>query len=132
MSNLLLSIALLFAMPVPSGVKADLTGSWDVKIVSTSDGEVHGVAGFTQTGDRVTGWLGPSESDPIPITLELKGDKLTIWTHPQPGRNVVFTKCVVTLEGDTMTGTIDSDKGTIAFKRISHDAPKLVKFKPGS
>jgi hypothetical protein len=130
MSNLLLSIALLFAMPVPSGVKADLTGSWDVKIVSTSDGEVHGVAGFTQTGDRVSGWLGPSESDPIPITVKLEADKLTIWTHPQPGRNVVFAKCEVVVDGDKMTGTIDSDKGTISFTRIYHDLPKPVRFKP--
>jgi len=35
MSKLLLSLALLFAVPVPSGVKADITGSWQVKIVST-------------------------------------------------------------------------------------------------
>jgi hypothetical protein len=130
MSKLLLSIALLFAMPVPSGEKADITGSWNVKIVSTSDGEVHGLAAFTQTGDQVTGWLGPSESDPIPITIQVEGNRLTIRTHPQSGRNVVFARCDVTVDGDKMTGTIDSDRGTIAFTRISHDPPRPVKFKP--
>ena len=84
--NLLLSAGLLFMLSVPSALAADVTGSWDVKIISTSDGEVHGVAGFTQNGNHVTGWLGPSETDPIPITLDLRENKLTIWTHPRPGR----------------------------------------------
>jgi hypothetical protein len=91
----------------------------DVRI-STSGGEIHGVAAFTQNGDKVTGWLGPSESQPIPITLALKGNKLTIWTHPEPGRNVAFDRFDVTLDGDKMSGTIDTDKGRIEFTRTSH------------
>ncbi len=94
--------------------------------------EVHGVAGFTQNGNHVTGWLGPSETDPIPITLDLRENKLTIWTHPQPGRNVVFARCDVTVDGEKMSGTIDTDKGTIAFSRTSHEAPPAVKFKQGN
>jgi hypothetical protein len=129
--NLLLSTGLLFALSVPSSLAADVTGRWDVKIISKSEGEVHGAAGFSQNGKHVTGWLGPSESDPIPITLDLNGDKLTIWTHPQPGRNVVFARCDVTVDGDKMSGTIDTDKGTIEFTRTSHDRPPAVKFKPG-
>lgn len=128
--RLLLS-GLLFAWSLPSALTADLTGRWNVKIVSKTDGEVHGVAGFTQNGDHLTGWLGPSESDPIPITLDLQGSKLTIWTHPQPGRNVVFARCDVTIEGDKMSGTIDKDKGAIEFTRASHDPPPAVKYKPG-
>lgn len=131
MQNLLLVVGLLCAFPVPSAVTTDITGRWDVKIVSNSDGEVHGVAGFIQKGDQVSGWLGPSESDPIPITLGLNGNKLTIFSHPQPGRNVVFARCDVAIEGDKMTGTIDSDKGTIVFTRVSHDPPPPVKVKPG-
>jgi len=130
--NQVVSLGLLLAFSVPLASAADITGKWDVKIVSASDGELHGVAGFTQNGNHVTGWLGPSESDPIPITLELKGNKLTIWTHPQPGRNVVFGRCDVTVESDKMSGTIDTDKGTIEFIRISHDLPPAVKFKPGT
>ncbi len=115
----LLSLSLLFALWTPSALAADVTGRWDVRI-SASDGEIHGVAAFTQNGDQVTGWLGPSESDPIPITLALKGNKLTIWTHPQPGRNVAFDRCEVTVDGDKMRGTIDTDKGRIEFIRTSH------------
>jgi hypothetical protein len=111
---------------------ANITGIWDVKIISKSDGEVRGVAGFTQNGKHVTGWLGPSERDPIPITLDLDGSKLTIWTHPQPGRNVVFARCDVTVDDDKMSGTIDTDKGTIEFTRTSHDPPPAVQLKPGN
>ncbi len=130
--NLLLSAGLFSASFVPSALAADVTGRWSVKIISTSYGEVHGVAGFTQNGTRVTGWLGPSESDPIPITLELKENRLTIWTHPQPGRNVVFVRCDVTIDGDKMSGTIDTNKGTIEFNRTSPNPPPAVKAKPGS
>ena len=115
----LLSLSLLFALWTPSALAADVRGRWEVRI-STSDGDIHGVAAFTQNGEKVTGWLGPSESDPIPITLELKGNELTIWTHPQPGRNVAFDRCDVTVEGDKMSGTIDTDKGKIEFTRTSH------------
>ena len=130
--NLLLSAGLLITTWVPSAPTADVTGRWDVKIISTSNGEVHGVAGFTQNGNHITGWLGPSEADPIPITLALRQNKLTIWTHPQPGRNVEFARCDVTVEGDKMSGTIDSDKGAIEFTRTSHEPPPAVKFKSGN
>jgi hypothetical protein len=127
--NLLLSAGLLITIWVPSALATDVAGRWEVKIISTSDGEVHGVAGITQNGNRVTGWLGPSEADPIPLTLDLWENKLTIRTHPQPGRNVVFARCDVTVEEEKMSGTIDTDKGTIEFTRTSHDPPPAVKFK---
>jgi hypothetical protein len=107
---------LLLALAIPSAWAADVSGKWRVTI-STHDGQINGFAAFTQTGDSVTGWVGPSESDPISISVSLKGDKLTIQTHPEPGRNVAFDKCEVTIHGDKMTGTIDVDKGTIEFVR---------------
>ena len=61
----LLSI-LLFALSVAEVRAADVTGSWRVTI-STSEGAITGKASFRQTGHTVTGWVGPSESDPIPI-----------------------------------------------------------------
>ena len=96
---------------------ADIAGRWNVKIV-TPEREIVGVASFTQTGDQVGGWLGPSEDQPIPITMSLKGNKLTIWTHPQPGRNVAFARCDVTVAKGRMDGVIDSNKGTIEFVRV--------------
>jgi hypothetical protein len=109
-------LTLFLSFSAISALAADVTGQWKVKI-STPDGEITGVAAFTQHGDTVTGWLGPSETDPISIAAAIKGNKLTIWTHPQPGRNVAFARCDVTIDDDEMTGTIDTDKGTIVFVR---------------
>ncbi len=79
------------------------------------------MASFKQAGNTVTGWVGPSEDDPIPIDGILKKNKLTIRTHPQPGRTAAFSKCEVTVNGDRMVGTIDANQGTIEFVK---DTPK--------
>jgi hypothetical protein len=93
---------------------ADVTGNWRVTI-STPEGQMTGVASFKRTGHAVSGWVGPAENDPIPITGVLKGNKLTIETHPQPGRTAAFEKCDLTVNRDKMVGTMDTNKGTIEF-----------------
>ena len=113
----LVSLSLFLLLSAASAMAADITGRWNVKI-TTPEEEIVGVASFTQTGDQVTGWLGPSEQDPISITMSLKGNKLTIWTHPEPGRNVAFARCDVTVDQDRMSGVIDSNDGTIEFVRV--------------
>jgi hypothetical protein len=101
------------ACPIGCSARAaDVTGHWRVTI-TTPDGSMTGVALFKQSGDAVTGWVGPSEDDPITITGVVKGNKLTIKTFPQPGRTVAFDQCEVTVNGDKMAGTIDTNKGTI-------------------
>jgi hypothetical protein len=105
----------LLAAPVRA---ADVTGTWRVTI-SKPDGAVTGKASFRQTGHVVAGWVGLSEDDPIPITGTLKGNKLTIRTSPQPGRTVAFDECEVTVNGNKMAGTIDTDKGTIEFVKTA-------------
>jgi hypothetical protein len=102
---------------VPAAAQATgavVAGTWRVTI-STPDGTISGMAAFKQTGDVVTGWVGPDENDPIPIDGILKDNKLTIKTSPQPGRTAAFSKCDVTVNGDKMVGTIDTNKGTIEF-----------------
>jgi hypothetical protein len=106
----------LFALSIAPLRAADVTGNWRVTI-STHEGEITGKASFKQAGQVVTGWVGPSEDDPIPIAGTLQGNKLTIKTSPQPGRTVAFATCDVTVNGDKMAGTIDTDKGTIEFVR---------------
>jgi hypothetical protein len=118
--------ALLSALLAVSGVApqtADVTGHWRVTITA-SVGTVSGVAAFKRTGQAVSGWVGPSEDDPIPVTGVLKGNKLTIETHPQPGRTAAFARCDVTLNGDKMTGTIDTNQGTIEFVRTASAASR--------
>jgi len=108
------SLCVLLAISLTTARAADVTGHWHVTITAP-EGTVTGVASFKQSGHTVTGWVGPSENDPIPITGVVKGNKLTLTTHPQPGRTVAFAQCEVTVSGAEMSGTIDTDKGTIKF-----------------
>ena len=110
----LLPLCVLLALSVATARAANITGRWQVTI-TTPNGTVTGVASFKQTGHAVTGWVGPSENDPIPITGVVKANRLILKTHPQPGRTVAFAQCDVTVSGEKMSGTIDIDKGTIEF-----------------
>ena len=123
--RVLLLSALIIASSAPAWA-ADVTGDWQVTI-STPDGTMTGKASFKQTGNTVTGWLGPSENDPIPITGTVKGKELIVRTQPQPGRSVAFGECHLSVEDDKMAGTIDQDKGKIEFARKSrqyHEPPR--------
>ena len=121
--------ALLLALSAPVWA-TDVTGNWQVTINSTSEGTMNGKASLKQTGHTVTGWLGPSENDPIPITGTVKGKKLTIKTHPQPGRSVAFAECDLTVNDDKMVGTIDTDKGKIELVRSSREYNEPLRW-PG-
>jgi hypothetical protein len=63
--------------------------------------------------------MGPKEDDTIPVSGVLKGDKLTLKTHPKPGFAVPFDTCELTVSADRMTGSIEPDgaKATIEFVR---------------
>ena len=118
-SGVLFSI--LFAISIVPARAADVSGHWKVTITAPGH-QLTGFAAFEQTGNQVKGWVGPSEDDPIPITGVVKGTKLTINTHPQPGRDVAFAQCEVTVKGDKMTGNINTDKGTIEFVKSATEA----------
>jgi hypothetical protein len=106
---------------------ADITGNWQVTI-STPDGTMTGKASLKQTSDTVTGWVGPSENDPISVTGTVKGKKLTLKTHPQPGRSVAFDECDLTVNDDKMVGTIDTDRGKIEFVRSSREYKEPLRW----
>jgi hypothetical protein len=127
-ARVLLLSAIFLASSAP-GLAADVTGNWQVTI-STSGGTMTGKASLKQTGDTVTGWVGPGENDPIPVTGTVKGKKLTIKTHPQPGRNVAFEECSLTVNDEKMAGTIDTDKGKIEFVRSSREYHEPLRW-PG-
>jgi len=111
-------LSLLLASLIAPARAANVTGNWRVTI-STSDGAITGKASFKQSGDKVTGWVGPDENDPIPVKGILKGNRLTIKTYPQPGRTAAFDQCDLTVNGDKMAGTIDTDKGKIEFMKTT-------------
>jgi hypothetical protein len=102
-----------------TGLAAEIAGRWDVSI-STAEGTISGLASLKQVGDEVTGWVGPSEKDPIPITGKFKKGKLVMKTRPQPGRTVAFDEVELSVKGDTMSGAFERGshgKGTIKFVR---------------
>lgn len=110
-----LSVLLLAALAAPSWA-ADVTGKWRVTI-RAADAVITGKASLNQTSEKVTGWVGPDENDPIPVDGTIKGDKLTLKTHPQPGRTVAIDRCDLTVSSDRMAGTTDRDKAKIEFLR---------------
>ena len=124
---LLLATLLLASSAVVRAV--DVTGNWQVTI-STSEGTVTGKASLKQIGQNVTGWVGPSENDPIPVTGTVNGKKLKIMTHPQPGRTVAFDQCDLSVNDDDMAGPIDTDKGKIEFARRSRQYNEPLRW-PG-
>lgn len=96
--------------------KVDVTGAWDVTIVM-SGGSVSGLAVLSQDGTQVTGMLGPALTDMFPVEGTWDGDELTILARPRTGRTTAFAKCELTGTRERMTGTIDTNKGTIEFVR---------------
>ena len=96
--------------------KVDVTGAWDVTI-TTPDGSVSGLAILSQDGSEITGMLGAAVTDMFPVEGTWDGDKLTILARPRKGRTTAFAKCELTGTRERMTGTIDTDKGTVEFIR---------------
>ena len=94
--------------------KFDVTGAWTVTI-TMPDHQATGLAIFSQDGTEVTGMIGPAETDMMPAKGTVSDNKLILTTHPRTGRTAAFEKCEVTITGDRMSGTFDTDKGKIEF-----------------
>jgi hypothetical protein len=68
--------------------------------------------------------MGPNETDTTPVSGVLKGDRLTLKTHPRPGFAVPFDTCELTVSDDRMTGSTqpkDAEKSTIEFVRTRQE-----------
>ena len=116
----LLTVVLLLGVvaqrPAAQAQRADVTGAWDVTITKP-DGSVSGLAILSQDDAKITGMIGPAVTDMFPVEGTWDEDKLTILAHPRKGRTTAFAKCELTGTRERMTGTIDTDKGTIEFIR---------------
>ena len=116
--RMLLTVFGLALMTI-TAVASDVAGRWRITI-TTAEGTINGIGSLKQTGDEVTGWVGPSENDPIPVSGKFKEGKLILKTLPQAGRTVAFDEVVLTIDRNTMSGTIEHGshgKGTIKFVR---------------
>lgn len=99
--------------------KVDVSGNWQITI-SVAEGTIIGKGSLSQKGDLVTGWIGPSENDPIPIKGVFKEGRLIINTLPQPGRTVAFDKVELKVNVDSMSGPIENGshgRSTVKFIR---------------
>ena len=94
----------------------DVTGAWDVTITMPR-GSVSGLAVLSQDGPKVTGMLGPALTDMFPVEGTWDRNQLTIVARPRTGRTTAFTRCELTGARERMTGTIDTNEGTIEFVR---------------
>jgi len=106
---------------VPAAGAVDVTGQWSVTI--TLGGEtMRGVALLKQTGNEVTGSIGADERNQHPLDGVVSGNRLTLTTHPRPGRTVAFDTCELNIDGEKMSGTTErkgsSDKGTIELRKM--------------
>ena len=120
-TRLMFLCLLLFASAAANAGAADVTGRWKVTI-SLGVETITGVALLKQTGDEVTGSIGADERNQHPLDGVVKGNRITLATHPRPGRTVAFDKCDLNVDGEKMRGTTErkgsSDKGTIEFVRM--------------
>ena len=105
------------------GASVDVTGAWTVTITLSSGEPVSGLAILSQDGGKIIGMIGPAETDMMPAEGAVDGNKVTLLTRPRTGRTAAFAKCELAATADKMTGTIDTDKGTIAFIRKQRAKP---------
>lgn len=121
MTTRLLPVAAFLMLCFSPAIEAtDVTGDWAVTI-TTAEGKMTGKASLKQTGDKVTGHIGPSDDATISIEGDLIARKLTLKTNPRPGRTAAFDSCDLTVDDERMVGTIrggDAGEGTIEFIRI--------------
>ena len=102
---LFLSLA-VWAWSIANAGAADATGRWKVTI-SANGSTLIGVALLKQTGDEITGSIGVDEQNQHPLEGVVAGNRITLTTHPRPGRTVAFAKCELTVDGDKMSGTTE-------------------------
>ena len=74
----------------------DVTGAWAVTITRASAGTVTGLAILSQDGSKITGMIGPAETEMMPAEGTVAGNTVTLLTRPRTGRTAAFTKCEAT------------------------------------
>jgi len=110
-------LALVAQLTAGQKPTVDVTGAWAVTITRSSGGMVTGLAILSQDGSKITGMIGPAETEMMPAEGAVDGNKVTLLTRPRTGRTAAFAKSELTATAEKMTGTIDTDKGTIELIR---------------
>ena len=116
-------LALGARMTAEPKTSVDVTGAWTVAITLSSGDAITGLAILSQDAGKITGMIGPAETDMMPADGSVDGNRITLYTRPRTGRTAAFARCDLTPTADKMTGTIDTDKGTIEFIRKPRAKP---------
>jgi len=113
------ALVLVVVAQVTAGQTAtvDVTGAWTVTITPSSGGTVTGLAILSQDGRTITGMIGPAETEMMPAEGTVDGNTVTLRTHPRTGRTAAFAQLELTAAPEKMTGTMDTDKGTVELVR---------------
>lgn len=113
------ALVLVAVAQVTAGQDAtvDVTGAWTVTITRSSGGTITGLAILSQDGSKITGMIGPGETEMMPAEGTVDGNKVTLLTRPRTGRTAAFARSELTATTEKMTGTMDADKGTIELIR---------------
>ena len=118
-------VVLALVAQVAAGQKptVDVTGAWAVTITPSSGGTVTGLVDLESGREQNhPGMIGPAETDMMPAEGTVDGNKVTLLTRPRTGRTAALA-IELTATVDRMTGTIDTDKGTIEFIRKQRPKP---------
>ena len=119
------AVVLALAAQVTAGQNStvDVTGAWTVTITRSSGETATGLAILSQDGSKITGMIGPAETEMMPAEGTVDGNKVTVLTRPRTGRTAAFAKAELTATTEKMTGTIDTDKGAIELIRKQRPKP---------
>ena len=99
---------------------ADITGRWSVTITVGAQ-TITGLAVLTQSGDSVSGSMGPNEDNLHPLVGAVEGSRITLTMRPRPGRTTAFDKCYLTMDGEAMKGAAEggrANQGVIQLVRL--------------
>jgi hypothetical protein len=78
-------LALVAQLSAGEKPTVDVTGAWTVTITRSSGATITGLAILSQDGSKITGMIGPAETEMMPAEGTVDGNKVTLLTRPRTG-----------------------------------------------
>ncbi len=107
------AIALLLAVPLQAQ-DVDVTGKWETTR-ETPRGTMTTTFTFEQDGSKLTGTASSSRGDREITNGSVEGNKVTFTLVMTMGENTVEMTYTGTVEGDTITGTMQTPRGEVPW-----------------
>jgi invasion protein IalB len=109
--------------PPPAGQAADVTGKWDVTVV-TQQGTIASVLVLRKDGDKLLGTITSQEYGENAVEAEVKDKDVAIYFTIQIQNNPLNIAFYGTAQGDTMKGTADlGEMGSLDWSAKRAAAP---------